>query len=67
MSKIIFEHSCVTVASYCGPANTIERTRMRVQIFANPTVTVSLGFNDVVALYNALDRWIAEHRGKSGS
>ena len=64
------------VTSYTGPANTLERTRVRLQLevltdAARAAVTgvgiTSLGFNDVVALYNALDRWIADHRGKEGS
>lgn len=67
MSKLIFEHSRMIATSYCGPANTIERTRMRVQFATSDEEVPSLGFNDVVALYNALDRWIAEYRGKDGS
>ena len=73
------------VTSYTGPANTLERTRVRVQfevvkndaaayspaagkkIADETSLITSLGFNDVVALYNALDRWIADHRGKEGS
>jgi len=57
------------VTSYTGPANTMERTRVRLQFETTPIGDsfTSLGFNDVVALYNALDRWIADHRGKEGS
>jgi hypothetical protein len=47
----------------------MERTRVRLQFETTPIGDsfTSLGFNDVVALYNALDRWIADHRGKEGS
>jgi hypothetical protein len=72
MASPIFEHSRLVVTSYTGPANTLERTRVRLQFETTPIGPIgntftSLGFNDVVALYNALDRWIAEHRGKEGS
>jgi hypothetical protein len=64
MSREIFEHSRLMVTSYTGPANTLERTRVRLQFSLVMTSDefTSLGFNDVVALYNALDRWIVEHR-----
>jgi hypothetical protein len=62
MSKSIFEASRLQVTSYCGPANTVERTRMRLQFdvygkFPDNT----LGFNEVRALRNALDCWITEN------
>jgi len=63
MSKQIFEHSRLIVTSYTGPANTMERTRMRLQFDApvDPDTTPSLGFNDVVALHRALGAWIVEY------
>lgn len=67
MAWEIFENSRLMVTSYTGPANTLERTRVRLQFSCSGDELASLGFNDVVALYNALDQWIAEHRGDKQS
>jgi len=69
MSKTIFtadrpSSGSLHVASYCGPANTLERTRMRLQIEA-PSTIASLGYNDVLALYDAIGRWLNDLREKS--
>jgi hypothetical protein len=61
MSKPIFEGTRLLVTSYCGPANTVERTRMRLQFDLVGADISTLGFNDVRALSMALDRWLVEN------
>lgn len=68
MSKNIFSSERPTgsihVTSYSGPANTLERTRMRLQVETTDddglSIALSLGFNDVRTLRDALDRWVTE-------
>ncbi len=70
MSRNLFmsNNSRLNVSSFAGPANTLERTRVRLQFEVistiddeDPNVT-SIGFDDAVALRSALDRWIAEQQ-----
>jgi len=68
MSKDIFQSNGLTVTSFCGPMDTSERTRMRLQ-FTVPSHTSimraafdSLGFSEARVLSIALDRWLVENR-----
>lgn len=61
MSKTVFQGNHIQVASYCGPANTLERTRMRLQIDLIGADIASLGYNEVRELSIALDRWLVEN------
>lgn len=54
----------LSITSYCGPADTGEPTRMRLQFDIGASFT-SIGMHDAVALRAALDQWI-EAAGKRG-
>jgi hypothetical protein len=61
VSKTIFEGTSVSVTSFCGPANTIERTRMRLQIEVTARDGIaSLGFNEISRLHDMIGRWLYE-------
>jgi hypothetical protein len=48
----------LVVTSYCGPVDTNEQTRARLQI--DIYVDTSIGLRDAIGLRAALDQWIAE-------
>lgn len=60
MSKVLFQSAGLYVSSYCGPADTDERTRMRIQIEARDLIT-TLGYSDAQSLHRVLGAWIKEH------
>ena len=61
------DNGALCVTSYAGPVNTLERTRTRLQFTISAydqSAYTSIGFNEAVALYRALDRWISERSNK---
>lgn len=70
MSEGIFksDDGCLRVTSYCGPADTDERSRMRLQVDGSNLGGVvgpaehgpgtSIGLREAIALRAALDQWI---------
>lgn len=48
----------LSVASYCGPADTDEPTRMRLQFDVGASFA-SIGMHDAISLRDALDEWIS--------
>lgn len=60
MSTKIFETAdgALMVTSYCGPMDTDEPTRMRLQLDVPAGSYASIGVTDAIALRDALTEWI---------
>lgn len=51
----------LTVTSYCGPVDTDEPTRMRLQLDVPAGSYASIGMHDATALRDALTEWINDN------
>jgi hypothetical protein len=64
MAKTLLDLRNLHVTSYCGPADTSEPTRMRLQIgdLLEGTEDITIGYTEAVELHRVLGEWLKDAR-----